>query len=75
VEEVTAKLSQGNIAHGSVNNIPQVFEQFPWLQTGRFVRHPVKYSATPCETYNDPPTPGQHNDEISELLASLKSKV
>jgi crotonobetainyl-CoA:carnitine CoA-transferase CaiB-like acyl-CoA transferase len=72
-----AKLSEGNVPAGPINNIAEVFSE-PYAeerQLKRTLQHseagdiltvanPVRFSATPVQYYFAPPTLGEHTNEI-----------
>ena len=77
--ELLTALAQANVPAGPINNLAQVFADpqvqvrhmavevaHPDAQGGvlRMVGNPVKYSATPVDNYQAPPTLGQHTGAV-----------
>ena len=70
-------LETAGVPNGPINNLKQVFEEpqvvargmkidmpHPTAGTVSLVASPMKFSATPIEYRNPPPTLGQHTDEV-----------
>ncbi len=89
VEEWLTLLAANGVPCGPVNTIPQVFEDphilhrgmkiemdHPLAETGKvpLVGNPVKFSKTPVQYRNAPPTCGQHTSEILNEVLGLNDE-
>ena len=77
-------LEVAGVPNGPINNLKQVFEEPQAVARGlkiemdhplagkvSLVRSPMRFSATPIEHRNPPPTLGQHTDEILRSVLGL----